>query len=788
MNSLIEMWKSSGDLLLINLIVQMTLICLIALLFASIFRFRPALRYGILFSALLSLLLLLPFSITAHYHKLSVIELVMNSNLYPSESEFSAASFEMPQEVMQSSELPFFSLSENLSTSRSISNTSPERLNIRQHFLIPLATFLLGLWFLGLVAKLVALARSQRVLQRMVAHSKTLNLADERRIQSVLAASLSNSTQFSVRLHSSNAIKSPVLVCVRSPVILLPENLLKLLSDDQLKAVFLHELAHLERGDVLANYVQRIVCSVFWFHPGVYFMDRQISRAREEICDNYVLDEKNPIAYSEVLLHLSANGRFTGCDKKEQRHQIAGHVDSPLALGIFDDGWTLEERIKGLLSEKRETAMKAKKSTSKLIQMTTVSLSLFIAACQFSGTAQDQESIVLSESNAKETSVAQETESVVDIAPGVSAEPSNEPVLLQVQSAEAEDRNPPLARTSGTLSDEVMMTVERIQSLLNPEDEAVEADPAAAKVLLDELTIQRYDSLNDFEKQTALNFLTNYYLAVEDHPAAASVFERILTIENGRAETRLRALRALGQLYASFEEWETSNDYYNQWRELAAFENELIYRGLSYNYYQLEQWTQASDEWESYMALQKADDKPLTRQDYAYLNGIYFTADDLEKALDNTKEMILLFNEEMDWKNLRALYSMLDAKEQASMSNDELLGRVQETIREPSISRTSLTPLDGDYLPLVATAPMYPTQAANNAIEGWTLVEFTVLRDGRVDEQSVEVVDAQPATVFDVTSIRAAKQFEFLPRVINGKAVDVPGVQYVFRFKLEEEV
>jgi protein TonB len=57
---------------------------------------------------------------------------------------------------------------------------------------------------------------------------------------------------------------------------------------------------------------------------------------------------------------------------------------------------------------------------------------------------------------------------------------------------------------------------------------------------------------------------------------------------------------------------------------------------------------------------------------------------------------------------------------------------------------------------------------------------------GNVEEDTIEVVDAEPANIFDRSSIRAAARFKFQPRVVDGQGVDVAGVQYLFRYQLEE--
>lgn len=102
------------------------------------------------------------------------------------------------------------------------------------------------------------------------------------------------------------------------------------------------------------------------------------------------------------------------------------------------------------------------------------------------------------------------------------------------------------------------------------------------------------------------------------------------------------------------------------------------------------------------------------------------------------------------------------------------------------LSNASISATDGDYLPLVAIAPQYPTRAAQRGIQGWCLVSFTVDGLGNVVEETIAVVDAEPANIFNRSSERAAARFKFQPRVVDGKGVEVAGVQYLFRYELED--
>lgn len=102
------------------------------------------------------------------------------------------------------------------------------------------------------------------------------------------------------------------------------------------------------------------------------------------------------------------------------------------------------------------------------------------------------------------------------------------------------------------------------------------------------------------------------------------------------------------------------------------------------------------------------------------------------------------------------------------------------------LSNASISATDGDYLPLVAIAPQYPTRAAQRGIQGWCLVSFTVDGLGNVIEDTITVVDAEPPNIFDRSSVRAAARFKFQPRVEDGQGVEVAGVQYLFRYQLED--
>lgn len=90
---------------------------------------------------------------------------------------------------------------------------------------------------------------------------------------------------------------------------------------------------------------------------------------------------------------------------------------------------------------------------------------------------------------------------------------------------------------------------------------------------------------------------------------------------------------------------------------------------------------------------------------------------------------------------------------------------------------------DGEYLPIVKVAPVYPRRAQTRGISGYCIVEYTVTRTGSIRDP--RAVDCQPSGVFESASISAAEKFKYRPRVVDGEPIEVAGVQNLFTYELE---
>jgi protein TonB len=90
---------------------------------------------------------------------------------------------------------------------------------------------------------------------------------------------------------------------------------------------------------------------------------------------------------------------------------------------------------------------------------------------------------------------------------------------------------------------------------------------------------------------------------------------------------------------------------------------------------------------------------------------------------------------------------------------------------------------EGDYLPIVRVAPVYPARALSRGIEGYVDMSFTVTTTGTVRDP---IVLFSTSSLFERAATRAVLKFKYKPRVVDGVPVDVSGVKTRISFKIEE--
>ena len=91
------------------------------------------------------------------------------------------------------------------------------------------------------------------------------------------------------------------------PVILLPVDADQW-QTERLRAVLLHELAHIKRWDWVMQTIAQVTCVVYWFNPLVWFAVRWMRVEAEQACDDQVLNAGyQSTEYAQLLLDITRN-------------------------------------------------------------------------------------------------------------------------------------------------------------------------------------------------------------------------------------------------------------------------------------------------------------------------------------------------------------------------------------------------------------------------------------------------------------------------------------------------
>jgi uncharacterized protein involved in exopolysaccharide biosynthesis len=136
-----------------------------------------------------------------------------------------------------------------------------------------------------------------------------------------------------VRLVRSALIEVPLVVGWLRPVILMPASSLLGLTPAQIEVILVHELAHIRRCDYLVNVLQKVVETLLFYHPAVWWISRSIREEREHCCDDLVVRIcRDRMVYAQALFRL------------EQLRAV------PAELALAATGGSLLRRVQRLLA------------------------------------------------------------------------------------------------------------------------------------------------------------------------------------------------------------------------------------------------------------------------------------------------------------------------------------------------------------------------------------------------------------------------------------------------------
>jgi beta-lactamase regulating signal transducer with metallopeptidase domain len=158
----------------------------------------------------------------------------------------------------------------------------------------------------------------------------------------------------------SDRVSEPCSAGLIRPRIVLPQRMAGRVTPQQLRDILLHEAAHVVRHDPAIVLLQNVAAALFWLHPLVKTLNRQLAQAREEVCDNYVLTATDAPSYSRTLLMLGQSVRL--------------HSALPGAVGLFTSRWKLERRVAGLLDARRNRGTRLSQSGWAFVSIVALAL------------------------------------------------------------------------------------------------------------------------------------------------------------------------------------------------------------------------------------------------------------------------------------------------------------------------------------------------------------------------------------------------------------------------------
>jgi TonB family protein len=157
-------------------------------------------------------------------------------------------------------------------------------------------------------------------------------------------------------------VSTPLTCWALRPVILLPRNA-RGWDEPRLRAVLLHESAHVRRHDCVAKHIGQVARALLWWNPLVWMLAARLAHEQELACDGEVLAAGVPAdIYANVLLDVA--------------REVSGSLSMGCAMASHGAA-ALRERFTHLFEWRPETGHSARKTAIAipllLIAMTTVS-------------------------------------------------------------------------------------------------------------------------------------------------------------------------------------------------------------------------------------------------------------------------------------------------------------------------------------------------------------------------------------------------------------------------------
>lgn len=227
------------------------------------------------------------------------------------------------------------------------------------------SNLLLYVWIAGMVLTALFFTYTMLKIYRLRKHAYLITAKKEPDLYRIYQSCLNElNIQKQVRLYASCTLSSPVSYGFILPKIIIPQDLDILLSENEIRFVFLHELQHYKHRDSILNNMVCLLQILYWFNPLIWYAFHQLRKDREIACDHSVLrviGKEECMNYGYTILRYAEN---------MQNKMFL----SPLS-SIGGNKNTIRQRIVEIAEYQKDSVFRKLKSTGILF------LALLVAYC-----------------------------------------------------------------------------------------------------------------------------------------------------------------------------------------------------------------------------------------------------------------------------------------------------------------------------------------------------------------------------------------------------------------------
>ncbi|HEY6346462.1 MAG TPA: M56 family metallopeptidase [Bryobacteraceae bacterium] len=199
-------------------------------------------------------------------------------------------------------------------TTITMSAVTPQRANIghpsHSSAAIPYGSIAIALWVAGVLAFGIRMGRAVRLARALRRGATRLD-----KTELASAAGLPSVALEQIDLNESDSAAAAMTMGVWKPVIILPAADRHVWEPSRLRAVMLHELAHVQRRDCLTQWLPQAICALHWFNPLVWLARSQMLCESERACDDAVLrGGVSGAGFARDLFEIAQSAGLKGAD------------------------------------------------------------------------------------------------------------------------------------------------------------------------------------------------------------------------------------------------------------------------------------------------------------------------------------------------------------------------------------------------------------------------------------------------------------------------------------------